>query len=253
MPDVDINRININNIETISVLKDATSASVYGSRAANGVILVTTKSGKGMNKTTIAFTSNGTVTVPTKDFKFLADYPRSLTLEQRRAAVNTLASNYLYKNGTIDQWMALGMIDPLKYPNTDWWKVISQNGAMQNHNLSASGGNDKSDFFISVGLRDEQGIEGDFSWKDRVGKLGYGVSINAFHNKSRIEKWVEYLGRGATYNGNTVFLNMPYNYVYTYQDICIAQTWMVIALRKEAKEIFTEQIKDQNIGALFKS
>jgi TonB-dependent SusC/RagA subfamily outer membrane receptor len=47
MPDVDINRINLNDIETISVLKDATSASVYGSRAANGVILITTRSGKG--------------------------------------------------------------------------------------------------------------------------------------------------------------------------------------------------------------
>ena len=55
MPDVDINRINMNDIESISVLKDATSSAVYGSRAANGVILVTTKSGKGMGKTSYKY------------------------------------------------------------------------------------------------------------------------------------------------------------------------------------------------------
>jgi hypothetical protein len=70
-----------------------------------------------------------------------------------------------------------------------------------------------------------RGIEGDFTWKDRVGKLSYSINVNASYNKSRIEKWAEYLGRGATYNNNTVYLNMPYNYVYTYLDNGIAQTW----------------------------
>src|SRR4030095_6253649 len=121
MPDVDINRIDVNDIETISVLKDATSSSVYGSRAANGVILITTKSGRGIRRTSINFTSNMAVIVPTKGFQFMADYPRSLTLEQRRAATNTLPANQLFKKGTIDQWMALGMANPLTYPNTDWW------------------------------------------------------------------------------------------------------------------------------------
>src|SRR6476659_9504751 len=80
MPDVDINRINVNDIETISILKDATSASVYGSRAANGVILITTKSGKGSKKTVINFSSNTALTIPTRAFDFMADYPRALTL-----------------------------------------------------------------------------------------------------------------------------------------------------------------------------
>ena len=97
MPDVDINRLNMNDIETISVLKDATSASVYGSRAANGVILVTTRSGKGMKNTAINFNSNTAVTIPTKSFDFMADYPRALTLHQRRAATNTLAATSFSK------------------------------------------------------------------------------------------------------------------------------------------------------------
>src|SRR5690606_7925126 len=53
MPDVDINRINFADIESVSVLKDAASASIYGSRAANGVILITTKTGKGADRTAI--------------------------------------------------------------------------------------------------------------------------------------------------------------------------------------------------------
>ncbi len=159
MPDVDINRVNMNDVESISILKDATSAAVYGSRAANGVILITTKSGKGMQKTSINVTSSYAVEVPTKSYEFMADYPRALTLEQRLAAVNSLRANSTFKDGTVDQWMALGMIDPLRYPNTDWWNILTRNGSVQNHNVSASGGNEKSNFFISVGIMDEKGLQ----------------------------------------------------------------------------------------------
>jgi TonB-linked SusC/RagA family outer membrane protein len=200
MPDIDINRINVNDIETISVLKDATSASVYGSRAANGVILITTRSGKGMNKTAINFSSNTAVTTPTKSLSFLADYPLSLTLEQRRAAVNTLAGNQLYKNGTIDQWMALGMIDPVKYPNTDWWDVIMRNGALQNYNLTASGGNDKSNFFISVGLKDEKGLQINNDYKQYNARFSYDYKMR------------DNMNVGVKFNGNWS------NYTYSLLD-----------------------------------
>src|SRR5690606_30320120 len=70
MPDVDINRINLNDIESISVLKDATSAAVYGSRAANGVILITTKTGKGQDRTRINFSSSYAVERPTNVMDF---------------------------------------------------------------------------------------------------------------------------------------------------------------------------------------
>lgn len=159
MPDVDINRLNLNDVENISVLKDAASSAVYGSRAANGVILITTKSGKGEGKTKINFSGNYAIESPTKSYEFMADYPRALTLEQRLAAVNTLPSNFIFKNGTVDQWLALGMIDPLRYPNTDWWKLIMRDGKVQNYNFSASGGNEKSNFFISVGTMNEKGLQ----------------------------------------------------------------------------------------------
>ncbi|WP_343746103.1 TonB-dependent receptor [Chitinophaga sp.] len=159
MPDVDINRINMNDIESISVLKDATSASVYGSRAANGVILITTKSGKGQRKTALNFNGLYGFQQPTRAYDFMANYPRALTLEQRLGLVGTLRDNLTFKDGTIDQWMAMGMIDPLRYPNTDWWNIIMHTGSTQNYNLSASGGNDVSNFFLSVGVQDEKGLQ----------------------------------------------------------------------------------------------
>lgn len=157
MPDVDINRLNMDDIESISVLKDASSAAVYGSRAANGVILVTTKSGKG-SKSQINASASYTIGKPTYEYNMMADYPRSLTLLQRDAAVNTLPENFTFKNGTIDQWMALGMIDPFLYPNTDWYDVILRDSEIQKYNVSASGGNDISNYYISVGVLDEQGL-----------------------------------------------------------------------------------------------
>ncbi|MDR1114758.1 MAG: TonB-dependent receptor [Tannerella sp.] len=160
MPDVNINRLNMNDIENISVLKDAASAAIYGSRAANGVILITTKSGKGSDRVTFNVSGNYSMSYPTNSLEFMPDYARALTLHQRAAAVNTLESNYQFKNGTIDQWLAMGMIDPLKYPSTDWWDwIMRDNGVMQNYNVSASGSNDKSNFYASLGIQDQEGLQ----------------------------------------------------------------------------------------------
>lgn len=190
MPDVDINRININDIETVSVLKDATSSSVYGSRAANGVILITTKSGKGQKKAVVTFNNVAGVTKPTKAFDFMADYPRSITLQQRRTAVNTLQANQLFKLGTVDQWMALGMIDPLRFPNTDWWDIILRDGTYQNYNLSATGGSDRANFFVSAGLRDEKGLQINNEYKQYNARFSFDYKIK------------DNMNAGAKFNGN---------------------------------------------------
>lgn len=158
MPDVDINRINMADVETISVLKDAASASIYGSRAANGVILITTRTGK-KGKTSISFNGSYAIEKPSRSYDFMDDYPRALTLHQFRAASGTKRESYNFKDGTIDQWMALGMIDPLRYPNTDWFDTFMRTGILQNYTVSATGGNDKSNFYISIGMMDKEGIQ----------------------------------------------------------------------------------------------
>jgi|AGTN01.1.fsa_nt_gi TonB-linked outer membrane protein, SusC/RagA family/TonB-dependent outer membrane receptor, SusC/RagA subfamily, signature region len=159
MPDVDINRINFADVESISVLKDAASASIYGSRAANGVILITTRTGKGASKTQITFNASMSVERPTRSYEFMADYPRALTIHQYRAASGTLRDNYNFKDGTIDQWMALGMIDPLRYPNTDWFDTFMRDGSLQNYTVSATGGGDRANFYISIGSLNNKGIQ----------------------------------------------------------------------------------------------
>src|SRR5690606_1762071 len=80
MPDTDINLLNLNDIESVSVLKDATSAAVYGSRAAKGVILITTKSGKGLDQTRITASSPNATEQPTYLMDFKENYAQALTV-----------------------------------------------------------------------------------------------------------------------------------------------------------------------------
>jgi TonB-linked SusC/RagA family outer membrane protein len=180
MPDVSINRLNMSDIETISILKDAASSAVYGSRAANGVILITTKSGKNQEKTHLDFTGSYAVAHPVKAMQYMADYPRAMTASQRMQMVGMFPENTAYKDGTVDQWLALSMIDPLRYPNTDWWDIIIRNGAIQNYTLSATGGGEKANFYASIGLMDNKGlqIENDFSRYNARFNFDYRVKKN---------------------------------------------------------------------------
>ena len=178
MPDVDINRINMNDIESISVLKDAASASIYGSRAANGVILITTKTGAQNQKAKISYTGTYAVSQPTNFYKFLDDYPRALTLHMR--ASDNGQSSQIYRQGTVDEWLGKGLVDPFRYPNTDQWGMIFQNGAIQTHSLSASGKTDKMNFYLSAGIMDEKGIliNNDFSRYNFRFNIDYNISSN---------------------------------------------------------------------------
>lgn len=160
MPDVDINRINMDDIESISILKDAAASSVYGSRGANGVILIKTKSGKGLKKTKISFSGSYAWQKPTQAYEYLSDYPRALMLHRiSQSGTNMSENNQQFKKGTIEQWMALGLIDEKKYPNTDWWDLVMQTGNLQNYNVSATGGGDKANFYASVGYLTQEGLQ----------------------------------------------------------------------------------------------
>ena len=161
MPDVDINRLNINDIESISVLKDATASSVYGSRAANGVILIKTKSGSKDKPTQISFSGSFGWQDATKAYDLLNDYAKVMHLSQMRSltdpGLNGPQQNY--KEGTIDQWLALGMIDEVRYPNTDWFDYVMRTGTIQNYNVAAQGGGEKASFFASVGYMKQKGLQ----------------------------------------------------------------------------------------------
>ncbi len=155
MPDVDINKINMNDIESVSVLKDAASSAIYGSRAANGVILITTKRGQS-GKVQLNYTGTCSFQNQTNYYQSLDDYP--LVLEYHNMSLMNAGKARRFMDGTLEQWMAMEHIDPIRFPNTDWWDVIYKTGIVQNHSVSATGGTEKMNFFVSAGLMTDNGL-----------------------------------------------------------------------------------------------
>jgi TonB-linked SusC/RagA family outer membrane protein len=157
MPDVNINRINMGDIESISVLKDAASSAVYGSRAANGVILITTKAGKNQSKARINYTGSYGISNATNFYPYLADYSRAMALQRRAAGAGN--TNSVFWDASIEQWLAMSLVDPVLFPNTDQYDAMFRQGTIQSHTVSASGGNEKMNFYLSVGLVSQEGLQ----------------------------------------------------------------------------------------------
>ncbi|HET8656437.1 MAG TPA: TonB-dependent receptor [Longimicrobiaceae bacterium] len=155
----DLNAIDANDIASISVLKDAASAAIYGSRAANGVILVTTKRGKPTGDIQISYNGyygiQGVETFPTplgpRDYLELID----------EAYVNAgLEPRYSqeYIDNTVKAVNGDPSVDPLKYPWTDWLDVVFNPAPIQNHTLSFRGGSDLATFSLSLNYMNQQGL-----------------------------------------------------------------------------------------------
>jgi TonB-linked SusC/RagA family outer membrane protein len=158
MPDVDINRINMNDIESVSVLKDAASSAVYGSRAANGVILITTKNGtEGDRKAKITYSGSYGVSQASEFYDYLADYSRAMQMQIRASQTGNQNSNF--RQSSVEQWLAMSLVDPILFPNTNQYEEMFRTGNMTSHNISASGGSDKYNFFLSIGVMDEKGLQ----------------------------------------------------------------------------------------------
>lgn len=150
-----LNDINPNDVASISILKDAASAAIYGSRAANGVILVTTKRGR-KGKTTINYNGYYGITQATHLFKPVTDYVTYMTLMNQIQKADNPNNADQFSQATIDAWKNAS--DRQLFPNTDWMKEIFEKGAMTSHNLSVSGGDDKTSFYLSGGYLWNQGI-----------------------------------------------------------------------------------------------
>lgn len=142
-----LSRMDPNDIESISVLKDA-SAAIYGSRAANGVILITTKRGKEGVKPTINITYNHSFAQPTR------------IVEMADAATYATAHNWANLTKGLEPTYSEEEIrkfadgsDPLNYPNTDWYRTVQKTWTHQDKaNLSLRGGSEKVQYFMSGGF-----------------------------------------------------------------------------------------------------
>ena len=154
-----LSSLNTNDIESITVIKDAAAASLYGSRAANGVVVITTKSGK-QGKTNVSFRSDW-------GFSNMAiDYRPMLDGDSRRELLWTGLKNYGLYTGNMSDADAATFADQniedfASKPSTGWtdWKdLLFRNGSHQNYQLSVSGGNDRTKFYTSAAYTNQEGI-----------------------------------------------------------------------------------------------
>lgn len=138
VPMTDIDFLAPNDIESMQILKDASSAAIYGSRAANGVIMITTKAGHARSeKVKVGFSMYGGWTQVAKRME-------SLNYQQYREYLQDLGSNVVLPDGLKDE--------------TDWFDQTYHNGSTQNYQLNVSGSTDKVNYFLSGGYTNEVGI-----------------------------------------------------------------------------------------------
>ena len=175
----DINRVNPNDVESISVIKDAAAAAVYGARAAFGVILVTTKSGADTKgKSVVRYSGRWGWEEPTTSTDYeTRGYWSVYTINKFRMASE--GSNYVLYNDTDMQRLLARVNDKVEHPdrpwvieevrngvnqwlfygNTDWWHyMFNDEHPVQQHNVSMSGGNKNMRYFVSGGFDKETGI-----------------------------------------------------------------------------------------------
>lgn len=139
-----LSTLNPNDIESISVLKDAASQSIYGSRAANGVIVVTTKKGKG-GKTKFRFDTE----IGQSSTAYTNDRYKPLNAQQYLDITREGLVNLGQTPATVTATLtALGLGNGIDF---NWLDNVMRNGTQQQYNVSASGGNDKTQFFLSGG------------------------------------------------------------------------------------------------------
>ena len=173
VPMTDINFLSANDIETMQILKDASSAAIYGSLAANGVIMITTKQGAS-GKPKVAFNAHVGITQVNNKIT-------SLNTEQYRELMDEIGIIQLPENLT-DQ--------------TDWFDETYQNGITQNYQVSMSGGNDRLKYFLSAGYVDEQGVIDVAYYKRYNFRSNIENQVNSWLNIGANISYSDYSGNG---------------------------------------------------------
>ncbi|RYZ52311.1 MAG: TonB-dependent receptor, partial [Sphingobacteriales bacterium] len=174
-PTGDLASIDTRDIESVDVLKDASAAAIYGSRATNGVIIITTKKGR----------SDGKIQVS------LDSYYGIQRINERLDLLNTqqfMQYALAYRGTQIPRLTAPTINEPIYngtsqtygQTNTNWQDAYFQNGNLTQHNIGVSGGNDKSRFYTSAGFMDQNGTT------PHVGYRRYNFRINSEHQISRM-------------------------------------------------------------------
>ncbi|MDE5934405.1 MAG: SusC/RagA family TonB-linked outer membrane protein, partial [Muribaculaceae bacterium] len=155
-PNGSISDINPLDIESISVLKDAASSAIYGSRAANGVILITTKKGKA-GTARVTYAGNVSFETMAKRFNIVTNYADYMEIQNQARANNGVAARYSQEK--IDEWRKYSADYPRLYPNTDWQDHAFRDvNVVQNHNVNVVGGTETVRYNMSLGFINNPGM-----------------------------------------------------------------------------------------------
>jgi TonB-linked SusC/RagA family outer membrane protein len=201
-----LNSINPQDIETIDILKDPSSAAIYGSRAANGVVLITTKKGKS-EKTTVSFDAYtgfqeradkveyvdayqaAQFFTEARDWGYVSKNPTNRSISDDRATrLSRGASLRELRLNYIDPWLN----NQANLTNTNWLNEVFRKGKISSYNLAFSGGSDKTSYYVSANLFNQQGIvinngltrySGTVKIDSKLSnKVNMGVALNPSYN-----------------------------------------------------------------------
>ncbi len=197
---------DINNADVASadVLKDPSSKAIYGSQAANGVILITTKKGRAATKPTITYSANYAISSPTINAKLLRrdaflekirdiNYLTAFTKESGYTAPNpawTFANSELFP---------ISLAGEKAGNDYDWYGDLTQDASIQSHNLSISGGSDKTNYFMSGGYTKEKGL---------IRNDDYGRYTMRINLDTEVTKWLT-LGANTSGSFTNFFKDSP--------------------------------------------
>lgn len=166
-------RLDANEIESLSILKDASTTAVYGIKGANGVVLVTTRRGV-VGPPNITFRSEYALSQPTRLPKFLGAYESAVLFNQARANDGLPAQ---YSAEDLEHWRTGD--DPYGHPDVDWKEVLFRNFSYQwRNNFDISGGNEVVKYFASLGMINQNGLLNDFGKGEDVNNNFYYKRYN---------------------------------------------------------------------------
>ncbi|SFG81081.1 SusC/RagA family TonB-linked outer membrane protein [Pedobacter insulae] len=173
--------VNPDDIEDISVLKDAASASIYGARAAAGVVIITTKRAKS-NQVHIDFTSNFGFDSPTA-------FPETVGVQRYMQMINEFSWNdagnvaggeySLYPKNDVENWLTLNQTNPNRYPNTNWLDLIVRDRAPRfSQNISFSGSSGKIKTFASLNYENVDALYAHRNYERTMARVNNSIDIS---------------------------------------------------------------------------
>jgi TonB-linked SusC/RagA family outer membrane protein len=194
----DINLLNPQDIESVSILKDAGSAAIYGSRSANGVILVTTKKGKKNSNTQLTYNGQGGVQEPHVGYKPVHSYENAIL---RNEAVVNAGLQPIYSPQQIRDFQTQG--------DNQWFlDAILKNAVLQNHNLALTGGNATSSYLVSAGVTDQRSnlVGPDYGLR----RYNYRINLSSEYGKLKLTSILAYSRteiKEHSYNTSTLIVD----------------------------------------------